>query len=155
MKWIWIVLGILAAAIALIAIIGAMLPVKHKASRHARYRQSPEAVWAAISPELDGRKMWRESIGGNEPITFELIEANPPRRMVTRIADTSLPFGGAWTYEIEALSDGSALRIIEDGEVYNPIFRFVSRFIIGHTKSIDDRLRVLAKKFGEDVRIEE
>jgi Polyketide cyclase / dehydrase and lipid transport len=155
MKWIWIVLGILAVAIALIAIIGAMLPVKHKASRRARYRQSPEAVWAAISPDRDGRKMWRESIGGNDPITFELIEANPPRRMVTRIADTNLPFGGAWTYEIEPLPDGSSLRVTEDGEVYNPIFRFVSRFIMGHTKSIDDRLRGLAKKFGEDVRIEE
>lgn len=155
MKWIWIILGALAAAVALIAIVGAMLPVKHVASRRGRFRQSPEAVWAAISKPQDGSKTWRESTGNNKPITFELVESDPPRRMVSRIADKDLPFGGSWTYEIEPLADGAALRVTERGEVYNPIFRFVSRFIMGHTKSIEDGLRGLGKKLGQDVRIEE
>ena len=170
MKWIWIILSPLLAVVALIAIIGAMPPVNHVASRRARFRQSPEAVWAAIFgaqdwrpgfkgiealPDRDGHKMWRESIGKDRPITFELVESDPPRRMVSRIADQDLPFGGSWIYEIEPLPDGAVSRVTERGEVYNPIFRFVSRFVIGHTKSIEDSLRGLGKKFGEDVQIEE
>ena len=79
----------------------------------------------------------------------------PERRMVTRIADKNPPYGGTWTYEIEPGDGSSALHITEHGEVYNPIFRFVSRFVMGHTATIDASLRALAKKFGEEVRIED
>ena len=36
----------------------------------------------------------------------------------------------------------------EDGEVYNPIFRFVSRFVMGHHATMDRYLRNLGRKFG-------
>ena len=52
---------------------------------------------------------------------------------MTRIDSKSLPFGGTWTYDVQPASDGrTKLQITEDGEVYNPIFRFVSRFFIGY-----------------------
>jgi hypothetical protein len=41
---------------------------------------------------------------------------------------------------------GSELRITEEGEVYNPIFRFVSRFIMGHTATIDSYLSAVRKR---------
>lgn len=146
MKWPWITLAVLVAAIALVAICGAMLPVKHVASRRARYRQSAETIWAAIARE----KTFRE-----DDVNYEVVESTAPERMVTRITDKNLPYGGSWTYEITREADGAALRITENGEVYNPIFRFVSRFIMGHTATIDTRLRGLGKQFGEDVRIED
>jgi hypothetical protein len=34
------------------------------------------------------------------------------------------------------------------------VFRFVSQLIIGHTKTIDDYLRALGRKFNEPVKIE-
>jgi hypothetical protein len=71
---------------------------------------------------------------------------------VTRIADPDLPFGGSWTYEIRAAEDGGSVVVItEDGEVRNPIFRFVSRFLFGHTATLDGYLRALGRKFSEDV----
>jgi len=35
---------------------------------------------------------------------------------------------------------GRRLRITEDGEIYNPLFRFVSRYVIGETQTIDPHL---------------
>ena len=108
-----------------------------------------------ILPEQDGRKRWWEEDSHHQKVTYELVEDKPPARMVTRIADRSLPFGGAWTFEIASVAGGgSDLRIHEDGEVYNVIFRFMARFIFGYTASIEGYLRDLGTKFGESVSIE-
>ena len=79
----------------------------------------------------------------------------PPRALVTRIADPKLPFGGTWTYEISSQADGgSLLRITEDGEIYNPIFRFASRFVLGYSRTQEQYLQALGARFGESVTLE-
>ena len=57
-------------------------------------------------------------------IPLQVTEAIPPRRLVTRIADPNLPWGGTWTTEITPAPGGSVMRITEDGYVNNPLFRF-------------------------------
>jgi hypothetical protein len=145
-----------------------MLPKTHKATRQIRLRQTRDAVYALITGPADwrdlkaveqlapvnNRKRWKEN-DGNNAITYELLEATPPSKMVTRIADDTLPFGGTWTYAISTGGDTTILRITEDGEVRNPIFRFVSRFIMGHTATIDKYLTAVGKKFGEMITIED
>ena len=42
----------------------------------------------------------------------------------------------------------------ERGEVKHPLFRVISRFVIGHTRTIDGYLRDLAASFGEDAEPE-
>lgn len=79
----------------------------------------------------------------------------PPRRLVGRIADSKLPFGGTWTLEITPTPEGSNLRITERGWVSNSLFRFMSRFVFGYTGTLDSYLRSLAKKFGEEPQIGE
>jgi uncharacterized protein YndB with AHSA1/START domain len=168
MKWVLIGLAVVVGIIVIVAIVGALLPKGHVATRSARFKQPADVVWQAITdvdaypswrtdlkkverlPDREGRIAWRE-IGGNGSITLEVIESDPPRRLVGKIADPDLPFGGSWTYEISAAEGGSTLTITENGEVYNPIFRFVSKFIMGHHKTIEDYLRALGKKFGETV----
>ena len=168
MKWVLIGLAIVVGIVVIVAVVGALLPKAHVATRKARFKQPPEVVWNAITdiesypswradvkkverlPNRDGRTVWRE-IGGHGSITLEVIESDPPRRLVGKIADPDLPFGGSWTYEIGAAEDGSTLTITENGEVYNPVFRFVSKFIMGHHKSLEDYLRAMGKKFGETV----
>jgi len=166
MKWVWILGGALIFLVAVIALIGALLPQSHTATRRARFRQRPEAVYAAISGPPDWRsdvkgsgvlpngRWWEQDSHGNK-VTFELVEDRPPTRRTVRIADQKLPFGGAWTFEIAPEADGSTLRITENGEIYNVIFRFVARFFLGYTSSIENHLRDLGRKFGETVRIEE
>jgi hypothetical protein len=69
---------------------------------------------------------------------------------VGRIADSNLPFGGSWTYELAPAGDGeTTLRITEDGEVYNPIVRFVSRFVMGHDATIKQYLSAVGTRFTE------
>lgn len=169
MKWLlWLGAGLVLVA-ALVAMIGAMLPVRHRAARKARYKASPQAIYAAISgppdwrsdvkafgslPDQNGRKCWWEEDGHKQKITYELLEDRPPARRVTRIADKSLPFGGTWTFEISPAAGGAELRIQEDGEIYNVIFRFVARYFMGYTSTIDGYLRDLGRKFGEQIEIE-
>jgi hypothetical protein len=45
----------------------------------------------------------------------------------------------------------SIVAITEHGSVYNPAFRFVSKFIMGHTATIDAYLRALGSRFGATV----
>ncbi len=143
MKWVWIILGAVAGVIALVAVIGAMLPVKHVATRQVRFKKPPGAVWKVMSPGTSQAHFKQDNVN------YEVLESSPPARLVTKIAD-KLPYGGQWTYELTPDGAGTDLRITENGEVYNPIFRFVSRFVMGHTATIDASLRDLAKKLGED-----
>jgi len=170
MKWVLYIAGGLVLLGGLMAMIGALLPRDHHASRKARYRVAPDALYAVLMgppdwrtgvksygvlPEQDGRKRWWEQDTHGQKVTYELVEARPPERVVTRIADRGLPFGGTWTFEIAPVEGGgSELRIHEDGEVYNTIFRFMARFFFGYTSSIEGYLRDLGVKFDEAVTIE-
>src|SRR5579872_5906177 len=153
MKWVLLAIAFLLVIIALMALIGSLLPMKHRATRKARYRASPEALYAVLAgppdwrtgvksfgvlPEQDGRKRWWEEDTHGQKITFELVEEVPARRLVTRMADPKLPFGGSWTFQIEPVTGGgSELRISEDGEIYNVLFRFMARFFFGYSASIE------------------
>ena len=170
MKWIIIVGGSVVVMVAVMALIGCLLPVKHYATRKARFSQPPEAIYSALAgpsgwrsdvkasgplPDKNGMKQWWEEDNHGHKITYELVEDSPPTRRVTRIADAGLPYGGAWTFEIAPqAAGGSEVRIAEAGEVYNVFFRFLSRFVFGYTGSIEGYLNDLGKKFGEAVRIE-
>ena len=167
MRWVLIVIAVVVAIIAIVVIGGMMLPQSHVATRSARLSAPPDSVWATITdvaafpswrpgvtatellPERNGHVVWRET-SGSDNITFELVESDPPRRMVSRI-DSGLPFGGDWVYELSPADQGTRLTITERGEVYNPVFRFLSRFVFGHTKTMDDYLRALGKKYGDEV----
>jgi hypothetical protein len=170
MKWVIFAGGTLFLVVALMALIGALLPVKHYATRKAHIGQAPEAIYSVLAspsgwrtdvkdagmlPEKNGRKQWWEQDKHGQKIAYELVEDSPPTRRVTRIADAGLPFGGTWTVEIAPqAAGGSEVRIAEAGEVYNVFFRFLSRFVFGYTGSIEGYLRDLGKKFGEAVKIE-
>ena len=90
-------------------------------------------------------------VGKNGTINYELVEDVPAQRMVTRIRDTDLGFSGQWTYLFAAENGGTRVTIQEDGEVSNVLFRFMSRYVFGHTATIDSYLASLAKHFGEEI----
>jgi hypothetical protein len=150
--------GLVVAAIGVtVALIGAALPKEHVASRKILLRASPEDVFALIAGPSDWRGLkyevltqaplkWREIDSRGDAITYERVETIAPRRIVNRIADPKLPFGGSWTYEIAPSGNGTELTITENGEVYNPLFRFVSRFVMGHQATIEKYQRDLAAR---------
>ncbi len=152
-------------ALALVLAVGYSLPVRHRATRQATYPVPPDSIFAVItavaqfpewrsgvravdSVDLNASPGRFREVSGGDAILFEVTQVVPAQRLVTRIADTSLPVGGTWTFELSPAGAGTTLRITEDGEVYNPVFRFVSRFIMGHAGGIETYLRDLGARVG-------
>lgn len=156
----WLIYGGLAVVVipAIVVLIGAALPKAHVATRSIQLQASAGDVFALIAGPSDWRGFkyerltesplkWRETDPSGAAITYERVETSAPRRIVNRIADPKLPFGGSWTYEVAPTQSGTELTITENGEVYNPLFRFVSKFIMGHTATIEKYQRDLAAHF--------
>ena len=169
MKWILIPLGVLVVAMVVIVIVGLLIPKTHTASRQVTYNQDPHVLWQAISdfehhaewrPDIkrverledrNGHAVWREVRNCGDTLNMEVIEFEPPKRMITRVVDNR-QFGGTWTWEIELSGDSAAaLTITENGEIYNPIFRVVARFFMGYHATMDAFHKALGAKFGEQV----
>jgi hypothetical protein len=91
-----------------------------------------------------GARVQEES--GSDTLPLRVEEFEPPLRLRMRIDDRSLPFGGTWTYTLRPVEGGTELTLVEDGEVYNPVFRFMSRFVFGHHATIDRYLADLRKR---------
>jgi hypothetical protein len=147
MKWIWLTLIGLASLVAIIALVGSQLPRNHVASRTLRVRRPPQDVWPVVTQLMAASS-----------VPVDIVENNPPRRLVSRVKATETMFGGTWTVTMMPPADSpaatgpaaSTLTITEDGWVANPIFRFVSRFVVGHHATMDGMLKSVAKQLGEE-----
>jgi hypothetical protein len=166
MKGVLIILGSLALLVAIVVVIGALLPRAHTATRAATYRQSAGTLFAVardfaaqpgwrtglirvdVLPPSDGRPCHVE-ISKHRAITYVVEEERPGEKLVMRIADEKLPFGGTWTFEFTPAGDHTAVRITEHGEIKNLLFRFMGRFVFGYTATMETYLRDLGRKFGE------
>jgi uncharacterized protein YndB with AHSA1/START domain len=166
MRYVLIAIGVVVLFVIAVALVGWSLPKHHHVMVRRAYRATPESLFALISDvraypswrseltrvemmeDEGGRPRWRETTKSGGPITYVRDESVADRRLVARIADTGLPFGGSWTYELTPQGPGeTTLAITEDGDVYNPIFRFVSRFVMGHSATIERYLDDVEKRF--------
>jgi hypothetical protein len=66
---------------------------------------------------------------------------------VTRVVGET-QFGGTWTIEITPTVSGSHVTITERGEIYNVVFRTLSKFVFGYTSTMDSCLAAAGKKLG-------
>ena len=171
MKTALIVLAVLVALSTVVLIIGAALPRNHTVSREINLSRSPAEIYSVIrdfasSPTwrrdivrveildgVDGRARFTEH-SKDGSVTYEISEDVPPERLSTRIVDRDLGYSGSWAYEVLAQGGGTRLRITENGEVANILFRFMSRFVFGHTSTIDSYLLALSGRFGEHVELQ-
>lgn len=161
------VIVVIVLLVGIVALIGSRLPKTHTASRSIFLHQSPQNVYSVIRdfasapnwrPDVtridveiqpNGRVHFREE-GKNGTVNYELAEDVPAQRMVTRILDTDLGYSGKWTYVLASENGGTRLTITEDGDVSNVIFRFMSRYVFGHTATLDSYLSSLAKRLDEE-----
>jgi polyketide cyclase/dehydrase/lipid transport protein len=159
-----VVLVLLVAAVA--ALIGSTLPKIHTASKSILLHRSPKEVYdvvrdfgsapswrsgvksVEVKTQPDGKVQFREV--GSDTIDYAVDEDVPGQKLVTRILNTDLGYGGKWTYEFIPEGGGTRVKITEDGEVSNVLFRFMSRYVFGHTATIDTYLTSLGKRLGEE-----
>jgi hypothetical protein len=153
------VVGVVAA----VAVMGWCLPKGHRASRIIALQASPHDVFQVITNVAHAAE-WRSDlerveqvsgsgvgmtfreVGQNGSVAYRVEAVEPDRQFVSAIADSSLPYGGRWTFDLAPRGDGTDLTITEDGEVFNPIFRFMSRFVFSPTGTIERYQADLAKR---------
>jgi len=76
---------------------------------------------------------------------------DPPRSLTLEIASADLPYSGTWTYVVTSVDGGTVVTVTEHGEVSNPVFRFLSRFVFGQTRTMDAYLEAIGRRHGESV----
>jgi len=164
-KWLWIaflilvIVGFLAAlpmkriglivltilvSLAVMAAIGALLPVKTTFTRSYVVKAVPEQIWAALSdrrdwrsgfggidelPPQDGHRRWVEHYEIGTKRTWEEAESTPPYKLVFTSAN-QLSYGSKTSsYVVEPVDEDSRLTIIDDYCLHNPIGRFFERYV--------------------------
>jgi hypothetical protein len=161
------VAGLLVTLILVVLVGGMLLPVEHHASRTLVTKQSPQAVWDTINDhanepkwrsdiqnvtslgERNGKPVWQENYMDGNKVALITTESKPPSRMVRELTDLEGPFSGRWEIDIAPTPTGSNVKITEIGKVSNPFFRFLSKYVIGHTTFMERYLKGLSGKFGE------
>ena len=156
----------LVGVVAVVAVVGRCLPKGHRASRSLTLSASPHEVFQVITDVARGAE-WRSDlerveqvsgngvgmtfreVGKNGAVPYRVEGIEPDRRFVTAIADSTLPYGGRWTFDLAPRGEGTDLTITEDGEVFNPIFRFMSRFVFSPTATIERYQSDLSKRLGQ------
>lgn len=157
--------GIVVALILGVLVAGMLLPEEHHASRTLLTKQPPQAIWDAINDHANeaawrsdvqsvtslgnGKPVWREDYKDGNKVTLMTTESKPPTRIVRELTDLEGPFSGRWEIDISPVPEGSKVKVTEIGKVSNPFFRFVSKYLIGHTTFMERYLKGLAGKFGE------
>lgn len=164
-RWIIIIVAVIIGVPLLVTGIGLLLPVGHRASSRAVYDQPPDSLWRAIT-DVAGYPTWRDGVERVEvldreplrwrehtsfgPVAYRAEVVDAPRVFRARIDDVDQGFGGSWTWRIDSTTTGASVTITEDGEVYNPLFRFMSRFVFGHHGTQQQYLRDLGRRFGQE-----
>lgn len=166
-----VVVAVLVSVVAAVLVAGMLLPEKHVATVRAEFAAPPSEVFRVIA-DFPNHPRWRSdvkrmeqgestsegpvwlAIGTNGALPLEVTESVPPERLVTTIRSDGLPFGGRWVYRIDGTANGSVVTITEQGEVYNPLFRFVGRFIIGHHATATRFLTDLGRHLGDSAEVE-
>jgi hypothetical protein len=168
----WVLVVVIGAGLLLLAIlavwaVGSSLPVGHRAASSACIRGSRDDVWQALVrvedypawrpdvqavqrlSEAGDRDAWRET-GRFGAIEFHVAHAEVGKILVGEVSPEERSYAGSWTYRLADCPGGTLVTVTEDGEIYNPFFRFMSRYVFGYHKSQEEFLRALGAKFGAE-----
>ena len=156
MKWLLIIVIAIVVLIAVMYLIGYFMPVKHVARHSVVLNTTSAELWKILhdhaqypnwrsdlkSVVVKDDRHWTET-SGNGTLDFESEIVRVNEVFHSHIMNKDLPFGGSWTYELKPNGNRTELTITENGEVYNPLFRFMSKYIFGHESTL--------KKYGGDI----
>jgi uncharacterized protein YndB with AHSA1/START domain len=175
MKTLLVVVAVLCCMVVLALLVfyiaGSRMPREHRSQLTATFAADRPTVWRAITdydamPQwwaavrsvrverlTDGTVItWNRDAHGNE-IPFKTAEMSLQRKLVRVIVPTDQPFGGTWTFELaDAPAGGTTLTLTEDGWIQPPIFRAVSKWIVGLDSTQRDFIASLGKHLAGTTR---
>ena len=154
LKFVGVLILLLVCAVGAMLVLGSRLPQAHTVSATASVAASQQRVWQLIE-DVDKQPTWRTGLKAVEPMApqnghrcwievqtqmrMPLCEdlSAPPSTRIVRIADPKLPFGGTWTYQVEAAGpDASRLTITENGTTGPAMWRFLGHYLFHEDSSI-------------------
>jgi hypothetical protein len=138
-RWLLVAPVALLGVVAIMAGVGVILPREHTAGRTLTLHHTPQQAWAALMDATSA-----------SDVPVDVLESDAPRRHVTRVKPSETMFGGTWTMTITPQQAGATVNITEEGWVQQPVFRFISRYILGHHATMDGILKQVAAKLGDD-----
>lgn len=126
----------------------------------ARWR--PDIASAVLVSGTGPTAVWRETDVRGQTITYrttEFVDGSILARTIDFVP--GMPFGGTWTYNVSPdevppgtmASARSDVSIREDGQIYNPFFRFVARYVFGYTQRLQTYLADLSTHTHETPQI--
>ena len=154
-------IGVLVLLAAIMSLAGSRMPANHTASRSLQLQKTPAEVYAVVR-NFGEAGAWRSDVkkvewlaadqfrehGSQGAVTYQIVEDVPNRKIVTKIMDVNLGYSGSWEYAMEGAGYGTLVTITERGVVSNPMFRFMSKYIFGHTATIDGYLKALGGRLS-------
>ena len=83
---------------------------------------------------------------------LETVESCPPYRLVRAAIESDAR--ESLEFDLQPTATGTELRITESGDIPNPFMRFVSKYLMGHFRAMNNYERALALRFDEPAHIE-
>ncbi|MCG3133255.1 MAG: hypothetical protein HMLKMBBP_00380 [Planctomycetes bacterium] len=163
-----LVLGVLVAAVAAgfvtLSAQGRKIPPDHTAAAEIAIRRAQREVWERVrdfaawhtwAPGVKSVETGRSSDGrervvlrmGRHAVPLVVEREERLRRLVTRIDDATLPFGGTWTWTFSTDGGACRVRIEEEGVIRSPVLRALAKQVLGYDATIKAHLKALSESF--------
>lgn len=136
MVWIVGVTSVLALLLVGVYFVGLLLPRQRTVTVSARIEAPPEVVWGHVTTTVVSSASHTSSDDGGQ-LEIEVRKKVEPELLVLTFDDGKHPFVGTWTYELIPVHEGTLLTITEDGEVTDPFYRFLARFLFRDALSLE------------------
>jgi hypothetical protein len=153
--------------------IGTSLPIDHHASCSASFDGAQNNLFAEIADDTSSIRwrtdisravivsgggptaVWRETDSHGNTLVYRTTGYVYGQKLARTIDYVpGMPFAGTWTYSFSSAAAGKTLvSITEDGKIYNPFFRFLSRYVFGYDQRMQTYLTDLSTDLQEKVPI--
>jgi hypothetical protein len=167
------VLIIIAGLVALVVIIGLLMPVRYEGKTVVELDRSTQQVWEALQdveahpmtgkmmksvetlPPDEGRPSWKEDMGRGEVVTVTTSAYDPPHRMIREMSSATVNMTSRWEYALEPVGEGcrvtlSGVTDIQKGTWHTPLFRIMMVVGGGVKKGLDTQLDMVASTVRTD-----
>jgi Polyketide cyclase / dehydrase and lipid transport len=166
-----IVFSMLCAFLIVVLAYGYSLPVEHKTTMQRHYDKKADELWDIIvdyrkysqwrqnvyevneMPAKGVYEAWKEVDANGRSVAFEIVGYLPGVQMIIEMTDTTLPYGGSWTFDLLPDATGTVVKITENGKIDNLVLRVIAHLVTGYTSSMNAWLNSLDNKFALESRM--